>query len=379
MEITHVEGERPKKAALTSLAIVGFVALIIIGILATIYAASFIPKMFSTSGSASAYLSGLADTSNPTPTTQPAPATTTPTVTATLEPVAPPTAPVPAKQTVTRTIYRTVVVPSQPVYTTPVYSGLSDLTVTVTDKGYLRNGNGGTFVSSSYVPNGYLGAVKYRISNLGTNISTSYRVAIAVDTNGSRDNATVNGGALPPNRSVEGIGSFDATSGGTATIRLSVDAGGNVAESNENNNTDVTTINVTGTSYNNTSNTNTSSYDSNGNYCSNGTYYSGSRYYCNTSSTINNNSRYDSNGSYCLNGTYSQNGRTYCKQYNSNNNTSYSRNNDANGNYCPYGVFQSGNSYYCNSSNSNTNVYYNNRDSACVYGSYQVNGTYYCY
>ena len=333
MEITHVEGERPKKAALTSLAIVGFVALIIIGILATIYAASFIPKMFSTSGSASAYLSGLADTSNPTPTTQPAPATTTPTVTATLEPVAPPTAPVPAKQTVTRTIYRTVVVPSQPVYTTPVYSGLSDLTVTVTDKGYLRNGNGGTFVSSSYVPNGYLGAVKYRISNLGTNISTSYRVAIAVDTNGSRDNATVNGGALPPNRSVDGIGSFTTTNGGTAYITLTVDADNNVNESNESNNTASTNMTLGGGS----STSGSTSYDSNGNYCAQGTYYSGSRYYCNSTNTNSDTSRYDSNGNYCAQGTYYSGSRYYCNST-STVNTDTSRY-DSNGLYCAQGTY----------------------------------------
>ena len=382
METTHIETTRSNGAALSSLAIVGFVALIIIGIIATIYAASFIPKLLtggSQSGGAAAYLSTL----NDTPANDAPPATVTATTTTVstspLTPTEPATAPV--TNTVTNTVYRNVYVPT-PVAVTPTYSGLADLTITTIDKGYLTSSNIGSFVSSNTVPAGYNGAVKYRITNIGSNVSGSYRVDIRVDAPGGTDNESVTGGSLTPGRSVEGVGSFDTTSGGTATIRLSVDAGNNISESNENNNTDVTTISVNGTSYNNTFNSNTSSYDSNGSYCSNGTYYSGSRYFCNSSTGYSNNtntSSYDSNGSYCVNGTYSQNGRTYCNQFNSNNNTSYSRNSDTNGNYCPYGVFQSGNSYYCNSSNSNTNVYYNNRDSACVYGSYQVNGTYYCY
>jgi hypothetical protein len=375
METTHIEGGQPRKAALTSLAIVGFVALIIIGILATIYAASFIPKMLSRSGSASAYLSTLNDTPTTADTT-PAPTATTPAVTATpLTPTETPAQP----QTVTKTVYRNVYVPT-PV--TPSYSGLADLTITVTDKGYLRNGNTGSFVSSSYVPSGYQGAVKYRVTNTGNNVSNSYRVDIRVESGNGTDNDSVSGGTLPPNRSVEGIGSFDVTTGGTAYIRLTVDAGNNVVEENENNNTDSTSMSVNGGSnYNN----NSSYYDSNGNYCSNGTYYSGNRYYCNSSSNYNNNNSdwYDSTGAYCGYGTYSQNGRTYCRPYTSTNSyyndrNYYGNNYDSNGNYCAYGVYESGNRLYCNSSNSNTNVYNYNRDSGCIYGTYVNNGTYYC-
>lgn len=383
METTHIETTRSNGAALSSLAIVGFVALIIIGIIATIYAASFIPKLLNRNGGngAAAYLSTL---QNPTPTNTTntggatvSAATTTTTTAVSTTPLTP--TPTPAQpEVITRTVYKNVYVPTPvPTQGTPTYYGLADLTITITDKGYLSSNSSGSFVSSNFVPAGYKGAVKYRITNIGNNVSGSYRVDIRVEAPSGTDIDSVSGGELPPNRSVEGVGSFDATSGGTATIRLSVDAGGNVTESNENNNTDTTTITVNGTSYN-TSNKNTSSYDSNGTYCANGTYYSGSRYYCNTS-TVSNGTRYDSNGNYCANGTYSQNGRTYCNQNSTNNNTSYTRNTDTNGNYCPYGVFQSGNSLYCNSSNSNTNVYNYNRDSACVYGSYQINGTYYCY
>ncbi len=370
METTHVETVRTRGAALNSLAIVGFVALIIIGILATIYAASFIPKMFSGSGSngsAAAYLSGLSDKSD-SPTTGTT-ATSAPATVAvsSLTPVATPT-------TVTNTIIKYVTVPSSNGTT---YSGLPDLTVTITDKGYLRSG-AGSFVSSSYVPSGYQGAVKYRITNSGSNVSGSYRVDIRVETNTGIDSDSVTGNSLAPGRSVEGTGSFDANAGGTATIRLTVDADNVVSESNENNNTDSTFMVVNG--YGTGTNTRSGgSYDSNGNYCIYGTFYSNSRYYCNMSNTTYGNSTYDSNGTYCTYGTYQQNNRYYCRPYATYSNNSVNNNYDSNGNYCTYGVYESAGRFYCNSSNGNTNVYYNNRDSGCVYGSYIQNGTYYCY
>lgn len=382
METTHVDiNARPKGAALNSLAIVGFVALIIIGILATIYAASFIPKMLrgtNSNGSAAAYLSGLTDQPANTATVATTPTTPAQTGTVTATPLTTtPTETTPAPTTpVTKTIYKYVTVPaSNPVAS---YSGLSDLTVSIIDRGYLQ---GGSFISSNSVPSGYQGAVKYRISNIGTNSSGSYRVDIRVETNNGTDNDSVTGGSLPPGRSVEGTGSFDATSGGTAIIRLTVDASDVVPESNENNNTETTTMVINGyNSYNGNYNYRNSngSYDSNGNYCSYGTYYSGSRYYCNSSYTNNGGGNYDSNGSYCTYGTYQQSGRYYCRPTNYYNNSG-TNNYDSNGNYCAYGVYQSGSQFYCNSSNSNTNVYYNNRDSSCLYGAYLQNGTYYCY
>lgn len=380
METTHVETVRTKGAALNSLAIVGFVALIIIGILATIYAASFIPKLLNGSGSrgsAAAYLSGLSDkndtTVSPTPTTT---ATPTTVVSTPLTPVETPAA---KPTTITNTIVKYVTVPSS--NTSTSYSGLPDLTITITDKGYLRSG-AGSFVSSSYVPSGYQGAVRYRITNTGSNVSGSYRVDIRVETNSGTDNDSVTGNSLAPGRSVEGTGSFDANAGGTATIRLTVDAGNAVSESNENNNTDSTSMAVNGSNGTVTNTRNGGSYNSNGTYCTYGTFYSNSRYYCNTTQTNTTsygNGTYDSNGTYCTYGTYQQNNRYYCRPTNayldSQSNNSY----DSNGNYCSYGVFQSGSRFYCNSSNSMTNEYYNNRDSGCVYGSYVQNGTYYCY
>jgi hypothetical protein len=374
METTHVESTRTKGAALNSLAIVGFVALIIIGILATIYAASFIPKMLNGSGSngsAAAYLSGLSDKSDTTVTA------TTPTTPSTVAstPLTPVETPKPT--TITNTIVKYVTVPSS--NTSTSYSGLADLTITITDKGYLRSG-AGSFVSSSYVPSGYQGAVRYRITNTGSNVSGSYRVDIRVETNSGTDNDSVTGNSLAPGRSVEGTGSFDANAGGTATIRLTVDADNVVSESNENNNTDSTSMAVNGYGYNTGSNNRSGgSYDSNGNYCTYGTFYSNSRYYCNMSNTTYGNGTYDSNGTYCTYGTYQQNNRYYCRPYASYSNNSVNNNYDSNGNYCTYGVYESAGRFYCNSSNGSTNVYYNNRDSGCVYGSYIQNGTYYCY
>ncbi|MEK7602457.1 MAG: CARDB domain-containing protein [Patescibacteria group bacterium] len=366
METTTIQS---KKGPMNGLAVVGFVALIIIGILTAIYAASFIPKALSRFSSANVYLSNLSATDG-TDTTATTP--TTPTVATTPEPTVPvsPTQAAPAAPVVTTPTYVT------PVYTAPTptvvrvpapqtyYSGLPDLSVTITDVGYLRTNSIDSFVSANSVPRGYQGAVRYTVRNEGTNVSGNYRVEIRVSTNGGNDTDSVSGSNLVPNRSVTGTGVFDANSSGTATIRITVDARDDVDESRENNNDDSDSIRLNGSD-----NSSNDSYDSNGRYCPYGTYHANNRYYCNTSDSGTDS--YDSNGTYCRYGTYYSNGRYYCDSSNTTNNSSY----DSNGNFCSYGTYYSGSRYYCNTSGSQ----WYTRDQNCTYGNYYNDGTSYCY
>jgi len=376
METGHGNSAQGRGAALNSLAIVGFIALIIIGILATIYAASFIPKMFSSSGSqsngATAYLSTpTPDTSttvsnmtqSTTETTQTTPVDTTATQQTTQTATNPVT-----------TIYKYITIPSGG--TTASYYGTSDLAITIVDRGYFLNG---VFISSTYVPTGYQGAVKYRVLNSGTNVSGSYRVDIWVNTPSGTDTDSVTGSSIAPGGAVQGTGNFDSPARGTATIRLTV-VSLSGTETNTSNNTVTSTISLGGSSSSGTAYDGShENYDSNGNYCVYGTYYSFSRYYCKTSSYGN--GSFDSDGNYCPNGTYSSGGRTYCDTYGSSSNNRY----DSNGNYCSNGTYYSNGRYYCQASgtynydrNSGDTNWYDSYGRYCVYGTYYSGGRYYC-
>lgn len=387
METTHTtSGQTTKRAAVGGLAVVGFIALILIGIATAIYAASYLPKAFSRLSTANVYLSGLnqpndgnnqlqavdpnqQNATSSAPTSVPlSPATTTAVYTP--APTTPAPAPAP-KPTYTPPVYtpptyQVVTVPS-----TPSYYGLADLVTTITSVGYLRvKGDTSTFVSANTVPSGYGGAVRFVVANRGTNTSNPWNFRAQLPTSGNdSDYRSPNQRSLNPGDSIVFTLGFDGTSRGSGTVRIEADSNDNVRESNENNNTATASIYMNGGSTYSSSNTDT--YDSNGNYCVAGTSYSNGRYYCNGGI-----STYDSNGNTCSHGTYYQNGRYYCQTTNSNT-SSY----DSNGNYCSYGTYTSNGRTYCetstNTSNGNSSSYDSNGN-YCSYGTYYQNGRYYC-
>ncbi|HEX2792454.1 MAG TPA: CARDB domain-containing protein, partial [Candidatus Paceibacterota bacterium] len=137
--------------------------------------------------------------------------------------------------------YTVVTVPSS-----TNYSGRADLTVDILEIGYLKRSNDtGSFVRSSRVPDGKEGAIKFRIKNQGTNISDRTTLEIYVendDNNDVTERATVR--EIPPGRSLDGVGTFEANADGKATVRVEIDPRNDVRESNERNNTDRATIDV---------------------------------------------------------------------------------------------------------------------------------------
>lgn len=377
----HSTQQTTRKAAIGGLAVVGFIALILIGIATAIYAATFLPKAFSRLSSANVYLSStpsddtkLEAVNNPSvvvgtssaptsiplsPATNPAPAPT---------PVATPATPAPTP-VYTQPTYH--VVPSA-----PAYYGLADLVTTITSVGYLRYaGDTTSFVSANAVPSGYQGAVRFVIANRGTNVSNSWNFLARLPSNTNADYRSAYQRALNPNDSIVYTLGFDGYTDSRGTIRITADANDNVQESNESNNTDTSSIYVNGT----TNYTNTSSYDSNGNYCTYGTYYSNGRYYCNTSTVYNQStSSYDSNGNYCTYGTYYASGRYYCQ---SASNTNYSTDNGqyaSSGEYCSAGTrYQSG-YYYCIAATNSSTSRYDSNGNYCSYGTYVSGNRTYC-
>lgn len=362
-----------RQAAVSGLAVVGFVALILIGIATAIYAASFIPKALSRLGSANVYLSTLNGSENnpgvvAVNPSEPAPTTPTPAATTTAPVVAPtPTQPAATPTyTYTQPTYQTIAVP-QPYY------GRPDLVTNILSVGYLRRtGDTNSYVADDRVPSGYQGAVRFSIANRGTDVSGTWNFAARLPSTSDSNYRSGTQRSLNPGDSIIFTLGFDGSDRGQNTIRVTADSTDRVSESNENNNEDTESI-----YFNGSSSSSNRDYDSDGNYCRYGTYYQNGRYRCESSSTTSNNARdYDSNGNYCRYGTYYQNNRYYCDSQNSSTSNVY----DSFGNLCRTNVrvYQNG-VYTCDTTSSyNNGRDYDSNGNYCRYGTYYSNNRYYC-
>jgi hypothetical protein len=246
-----------RRAAIAGLAVVGFFALVFIGMVLAIYAARFIPKAANGLSGAAVYLSSLftpADNANlqVVPSTIPfGTSTSTPIVIATT------TVPVMVPATTTATTTHPVTTPTpKPTYPTypvtvvntppPLY-GLPDLAVYVTAVGYLNDNDNSTnsFIASSYVPNGKRGAVKFSVRNIGTNRSGTWSFNADLPTIPTYTYNSPYQNALNPGDRVDFILGFDDSYSGTSrNININVDPSHVVNESDENNNFVSASINI---------------------------------------------------------------------------------------------------------------------------------------
>lgn len=238
-----------RRAAVNGLAIVGFIVLVIIGMALAVYAARFVPKAVSNIGSAAVYLSSQVFTEEGdtdlvvVPATETVPfgddvviATTTATTT-----VATPTAPVTNPRPGTQTTVVTTVTGTAPAN----YSGLPDLVIENVTTGYLNSADTSTFRSSNEVPDGKRGAVKFTIANRGTNISERFDFEVELPTSRSYTYKSKSQQTLRPGERIEYVLGFDqAREGNDRTITITVDAGRDINESNENNNDRSVTVDI---------------------------------------------------------------------------------------------------------------------------------------
>ncbi len=240
-----------RHAAVNSLAIVGFIVLVIIGMALAVYAARFVPGTMSRIGSAAVYLSSqVFPTEEDTdlvvvPPTETVPfgddvivatstaATTTTTVVTTPAPV---TTPRPGTQT---TVVTTV-------GTAPAnYSGLPDLVIESVTTGYLNSSDTSTFRSSDEVPDGKRGAIKFTIANRGTNVSGRFEFEAELPTTRTYTYTSKAQQSLRPGERIEYVLGFDQTrEGNNRTITIEVDQDDDINESNESNNDRSVTIDI---------------------------------------------------------------------------------------------------------------------------------------
>jgi hypothetical protein len=174
-------------AARNSLAVVGFIALIIFGIALGIYSARFVPGVISRLGTAAVYLGNVfTPPSNPgiSVVTPPTASTTIHFGTST-----PPVATTTIATTPTPTKPKPVYTPTTPIVDTPPapnYYGLPDLAVQIVERGYVtvnpesNPSFQNTFVPADSSPSNYYPAVKFKVKNIGTNVSGSWNISYSV-------------------------------------------------------------------------------------------------------------------------------------------------------------------------------------------------------
>jgi len=256
MEITTTTINRNpgRRAAVNALAIVGFIALIIIGIALAISAARYAPKLTSKLGGAAVSLSSIFHPNSDNASlqvvtaTSTLPFTDTSTATSSLSTATSSasgtgsTGTKPSTGTTSGTKYVTVTTT-----TTVAPYGDPDLTVTITDVGYLRTKNDtDTFVASNSASSGRDGAVKFTVKNIGTNVTGSWKFQAILPTSSSNSTFTSpTQDSLQPGESVDFVLGFQHTrSDNDRDIVIKVDSAKTVDESDEGNNSDSDTIDL---------------------------------------------------------------------------------------------------------------------------------------
>jgi hypothetical protein len=252
--ITTKTSPSTKRIAVNALAIVGFIVLIGIGMLLAVYAATFVPTAVNRLGSAAVYLSSVFVPAQEPATLEVVPGTTVPfpeapvVAEATTTPVVaaePATAPA-AVTTPTAGPTKTTVYPvGTGTNPTPVLSGLSDLTVDIVATGYLTSSDTSTFIKSDTVPDDLRGAVKFTITNKGTNASGRFNFDATLPTTRTYTFTSDKQDSLLPGEHIDYVLGFDrARSGDDRVISITVDADNDVKESNESNNSDSVKVEI---------------------------------------------------------------------------------------------------------------------------------------
>ncbi|MDO8624086.1 MAG: CARDB domain-containing protein [bacterium] len=241
---THTTPLSTNEAVLRGLAIVGFIALVGLGIWLAIYSARFVPATMNRLGAAAVALTSIfrpGDASlsvvpnNTSTTTLPfAFGNSTATSTATTTPPKPST----GSNSGTKPGQQTG--GTYPIggsaSSTPF--GQPDLVTSILAVGYLASSTTDSFVATSTVPAHGRAAVKFLIKNVGTNIiSAGWRFSASIPTQSAYIFQSQSQQGLNPSDSIEYILGFDqANPGNNQTISITADFDRLVGESNENNN-----------------------------------------------------------------------------------------------------------------------------------------------
>lgn len=238
---TAQEGSN-RPAGLMTLAVVGFVALVLVGMYLAVYSARFVPGAVSRIGAAAVALTSVF-----TPAPHAGLAVIPPEASTTIpfgqgdgsSSLATSSTSAPVKHVPVATRPGTETSATIPVGGTGVaaYSGLPDLVVTINAVGYLSNTNTASFVAAAIVPHGSRPAVKFTIKNNGTNVAGPWRFSASIPTSTVFIYQSTQQQLLNPGDSIDYTLGFDqATIGANQTISISTNFDHAISESNTSNN-----------------------------------------------------------------------------------------------------------------------------------------------
>lgn len=240
-EQTVQENKASGSPAIAALAVVGFIALVVLGIVLAIYSARYIPDALSNlfpsitgngGGNGEAQLGVVSTSTNSLPIEQ---GTTT---VLTTQP-----------QTTNNSYSNSYSPSAQPTYTQsapakPRLYGLPNLTTTIIATGYLADGTTASFVASPIVPPGARAAVEFSIANTGTNVSGPWGFTAGIPTHGGYVFTSPTEQPLGPGDHIVFTLGFDQAAPGSNPIVVTADPNNVVMESNEVDNRAQTILNV---------------------------------------------------------------------------------------------------------------------------------------
>ena len=238
-----------RQAGIYGLAVVGFITLVMLGASLAVYMTRFAPRMADRIGAAAVSLSEIFVPASPTlsvvPTTPPALFFGTPTPETTLTPTPPPAPSMQPNWTAgtPSIVTNGTTAPSIPV--TASYSGLPDLAVEIETVGYTAAD--GNIIATTTIPIHMQIAVKFKVTNIGTNVSGLWSMNISIPSDGMPKQQSFNIDSLVPTEPRGFIASFgNITPGYNRTIMITIDPNHQITESSIANNIATTSVTVLG-------------------------------------------------------------------------------------------------------------------------------------
>ncbi len=222
-----------RRAIFNALMVVGFIALLIIGIMLAIYSARYIP------GAISKINLPKTDTSDTPPNLTVVSSTTTIPFTTTTTTLTPPKT---SEDTIDAPVTKTVATHPRVPYGNP------DLAVTILSTGYLAGDSTDSFVPASIIPPGARPAVKFSIADVGTNSTGPWNFLAKIpNINGTVFNSPIEPSMNPGDHIVFTLGFNQALLGPAQTITVIADPANQIVESNEGNNSAAVAVTITQT------------------------------------------------------------------------------------------------------------------------------------
>lgn len=237
---------RRTETAVTALAVVGFVVLIVAGMWLAVYATRFVPDAVNGVGEAAVYIGSLF-TPSPAPSLSVVSSTASTTISFGTATTTGSTSSLQAATTTTQVVTNVVqtkvgektgnVTAIGGAPAPGVLFGLPDLAVTVRAVGYLTTAADDSFVTSSVVPVGDRPAILFTIKNIGTNVTGTWRFSATIPTRTTFTYQSEPQQSLNPGDSIDYTLGFDRASvGADQSIILMANFDNAIVDSNPDNN-----------------------------------------------------------------------------------------------------------------------------------------------